>query len=99
MTTEAIAISLPVSIDAVRKDRAALVEWLRDELSQAGLRLTGPYEGRYHLKGLIALTLPSSILTPHTSCGWSSRKCMDSNREARPDTWALVNWRQKGPQF
>ena len=135
---EAITFSLPVSIGSVRKDRVALIVWLQDKLSQAGLRITGPYEGRYHIKGLIALTLRfptlpphrtrsstrtgrnglaaeapagaglwpisclrSSILTPHTSRGWSSRKCMDSNREARPDPWALVNCRRdsKDPQF
>jgi hypothetical protein len=33
MTTEAIAISLPVSIDAVRKHRVLRVEWLQDKLS------------------------------------------------------------------
>ena len=30
MTTEAITISLPVSIGAVRKDRVLLIVWLQD---------------------------------------------------------------------
>ena len=36
MTTEAITISLPVSIGSVRKERVLLVEWLEDKLAKTG---------------------------------------------------------------
>jgi hypothetical protein len=66
MTMEAM-ISLPVSIDVKRIDHVLTIEGLKDKLNQAGLRIAGPYEGRYHVKGPIALTMRFAILPPHST--------------------------------
>jgi hypothetical protein len=88
MTTEAITISLPVSIEVGRKDRVLLVEWLQDEPTQASLRITGPYEGRYHVKGPIALT-PRFATLPAQNL---------SKRDHRALEQGETVWRPKHPQ-
>jgi hypothetical protein len=99
MTAEAITISLPASIGSVRKDRVALIVWLQDKLSQAGLRITGPYEGRYHIKGPIALTLRFPTLPPHStrSSARTGRNGLVAEASAGAGLWPIscagASWR------